>query len=372
MTPRPSEMYVVHVNLDYFYNAKNCTDLPEPLSKMNIETDRKGSISQASQMRNSMTFKKVIPLHSQTKQEITASLNTLEQGFQAMLFPNNNVLPKINVLVVEDNVINQIILSNFLKINNIPYKLIANGRDALKEWRKGGYQLILMDIQLPFISGIYCAKEIRRLESVNSIGLSNQKNLQNIINNINSIPTNSAETIHTEPVYTPPAPVPLVYHTIEEEQDLPVLSSVGNSPGNTPVRSSRANSIASSSNGTIAESDIEIELTREDSPNPLTDEFASDKLDISKFRQPVIIVALTANSFTEDRDHALAAGCNDFLVKPVNLLWLGKKFAEWGCMQALITFDTWKHNQKLNNSQEAGDIKKSRVLEDAMKRLLIQ
>lgn len=37
--------------------------------------------------------------------------------------------------------------------------------------------------------------------------------------------------------------------------------------------------------------------------------------DLSLFRSPVIIVALTASSLQSDRHEALAAGCNDFLTK---------------------------------------------------------
>jgi CheY-like chemotaxis protein len=53
----------------------------------------------------------------------------------------------------------------------------------------------------------------------------------------------------------------------------------------------------------------------------------------SPFRSSVIIVALTASSLQSDRVVALAAGCNDFLTKPVSLKWLERKIIEWGCMQ---------------------------------------
>ncbi|KAG1186759.1 hypothetical protein G6F35_014582 [Rhizopus arrhizus] len=66
----------------------------------------------------------------------------------------------------------------------------------------------------------------------------------------------------------------------------------------------------------------------------------------SIFRSPVIIVALTASSLESDRHAALAAGCNDFLTKPLSLEWLEKKIIEWGCMQALIDFEGWRRWKK--------------------------
>jgi CheY-like chemotaxis protein len=55
-------------------------------------------------------------------------------------------------------------------------------------------------------------------------------------------------------------------------------------------------------------------------------------------QQSVIIVALTAGSHQSDRVEALAAGCNDFLTKPVSLPWLQQKLLEWGSMAYLSGF----------------------------------
>ena len=138
-------------------------------------------------------------------------------------------VPPINVLIVEDNIINLKLLEAFVKRLKVRWQTAMNGRDAVTKWRTGGFHLVLMDIQLPLMSGLDATREIRRLERVNSIGV------------FASTPSDSI--------------------------------GVGRDP-------------------------------------------QSDKLaNLSLFKSPVIIVALTASSLQSDRNDALAAGCNDFLTK---------------------------------------------------------
>lgn len=80
-------------------------------------------------------------------------------------------VPPINVLIVEDNPINLRLLEVFVKRLKVRWQTAVNGREAVDKWRQGGFHLVLMDIQLPVMSGLEATREIRRLERVNSIGV---------------------------------------------------------------------------------------------------------------------------------------------------------------------------------------------------------
>lgn len=74
-------------------------------------------------------------------------------------------LKQANILLVEDNTINQKITLLTLKplVKNID--TAANGKEALDKFGTSTYDLILMDIQMPVMSGLMAAEKIRALES---------------------------------------------------------------------------------------------------------------------------------------------------------------------------------------------------------------
>lgn len=73
----------------------------------------------------------------------------------------------LSILIVEDNPMNQRMLE--LLLQKLGHNAICtnNGKEALERWRKGGVDLILMDIHMPVMNGIEALGGIRTEEQVN-------------------------------------------------------------------------------------------------------------------------------------------------------------------------------------------------------------
>ena len=68
------------------------------------------------------------------------------------------------VLVVEDNKINQMITKKILEKNKLVCDVADNGMDAIKLVKANDYDIVLMDIHMPGISGIEATQDIRKFD----------------------------------------------------------------------------------------------------------------------------------------------------------------------------------------------------------------
>ncbi|MEB0177660.1 MULTISPECIES: ATP-binding protein [unclassified Undibacterium] len=73
-------------------------------------------------------------------------------------------LRRLRVLIAEDNVVNQTLILTLLGKLGHQTTLATNGMEALQCWQQGDFDLILMDMQMPVMSGMAASREIRRLE----------------------------------------------------------------------------------------------------------------------------------------------------------------------------------------------------------------
>ena len=71
---------------------------------------------------------------------------------------------KVDVLVVEDNLANQTVVSYFLKDMDLSYEIADNGQIGLQMYRELNPRVVLMDVSMPVMNGYECTKAIRKLE----------------------------------------------------------------------------------------------------------------------------------------------------------------------------------------------------------------
>ncbi|HLK70614.1 MAG TPA: ATP-binding protein, partial [Steroidobacteraceae bacterium] len=68
------------------------------------------------------------------------------------------------ILVAEDNAINQRVIREQLGLLGYAADVVANGREALSCWSRGGYALLLADLHMPEVDGYDLALSIRAAE----------------------------------------------------------------------------------------------------------------------------------------------------------------------------------------------------------------
>ncbi|MGB0451336.1 MAG: response regulator [Flavobacteriaceae bacterium] len=96
--------------------------------------------------------------------EVSAQDATEEKGQKHLDENEYGLFENKHILVVEDNKINQMITRKILEKRNIKCQVADNGMDAIKLVETNDFDVVLMDIHMPGISGIEATQKIRKFK----------------------------------------------------------------------------------------------------------------------------------------------------------------------------------------------------------------
>jgi PAS domain S-box-containing protein len=117
-----------------------------------------GRIAVSSTVGEGTTFTIELPFiagNAEPKEDIENSLSDVIQGTQRPL----------RILLAEDNPLNVFVIKSFLKELPHTINVVDNGKQALEQYKKEHYDLVLMDIQMPEMDGYTAMQMIRSYES---------------------------------------------------------------------------------------------------------------------------------------------------------------------------------------------------------------
>eukprot|EP01118_Nematostelium_gracile_P001786 TRINITY_DN11851_c0_g1_i1.p1 TRINITY_DN11851_c0_g1~~TRINITY_DN11851_c0_g1_i1.p1 ORF type:complete len:216 (-),score=57.95 TRINITY_DN11851_c0_g1_i1:12-659(-) len=97
-------------------------------------------------------------LTKEEKQNLFNSLKTIEQPMDIPERPKQ-------ILIVEDNQVNQKVLSSILSKNGHTCSIAQNGQEGFQKAMEQEYDLVFMDVEMPVMNGYDATRAIRQMET---------------------------------------------------------------------------------------------------------------------------------------------------------------------------------------------------------------
>lgn len=95
---------------------------------------------------------------------------TQAKKIQTITRPVAGNVRRPRILLVEDNQVNQIVAQNMLATLGLDTDVASNGVEAIEKLHGRGYDLVLMDVEMPVMDGYTATQEIRREERLSGLG----------------------------------------------------------------------------------------------------------------------------------------------------------------------------------------------------------
>lgn len=115
-----------------------------------------GDISVQSELKKGSTF--FVELEFKKGVEEEAKLQLVKES------GDSNSLSGLRILLAEDNLVNQKVMIRFLERWDAQMEVVDNGFEAVEALKRGSFDVILMDLQMPEMDGYEATEVIRKLD----------------------------------------------------------------------------------------------------------------------------------------------------------------------------------------------------------------
>lgn len=133
------------------------TGLGLPIVKNLVELQG-GEITISSVIGQGTTFAVVLPF---TNSGIHSEISNLDDDVMGNQLLDDDALKDAKILIAEDNMMNQKLISEIMKKWECDYEIAGDGMMAVKRLKQQKYDIVLMDVNMPKMNGYDAAKTIR-------------------------------------------------------------------------------------------------------------------------------------------------------------------------------------------------------------------
>jgi signal transduction histidine kinase/DNA-binding response OmpR family regulator/integral membrane sensor domain MASE1 len=137
-------------------SSVDCVDLYRQCRELGITANLIKPVSQTALLDS---IRRSLHQPESEKESTKLSVEAAEPEFKGA-----EPLPKLKILLVEDNVFNQKVAVTLLRRESHSVRVAENGRDALDILDKESFDIVLMDVQMPLMDGLEATAAIRQKE----------------------------------------------------------------------------------------------------------------------------------------------------------------------------------------------------------------
>lgn len=121
-----------------------------------------GELKVASEISKGTSFYFTIPLGISNEQDVDSNNKAVTNSYKTIYPAGFEKIKHAKILIVEDDILNQFIIKQILKIEGFNITIARNGKECIDLYKKEkDFDLILMDVQMPEMDGLAASTYIR-------------------------------------------------------------------------------------------------------------------------------------------------------------------------------------------------------------------